>query len=78
VPAKTLGSKVAHVLGMVFRDGGRKRDEEVEMLDGDALRARVGECKPRKTEQPEEHMIRIDGPRPGAPRTWRDVAGLSR
>jgi hypothetical protein len=67
------------VLGIVFRDGGRKRVEEVEMLDSDALRARVGECKPRKTEPlPEEHMIRIDGPRPSMPRNWRDAAGLSR
>ena len=64
---------------MVFRDGGRKHREEVEMLDGEALRARVGECRPRKTEQPaDEHQIRIDGPRPGAPRSWRDVAGLTR
>ncbi len=63
----------------MFRDG-KKRVDEVEMLDCDALRARVGECKPRKTELqvPEEHMIRIDGPRPSTPRTWRDAAGLPR
>jgi hypothetical protein len=63
----------------MFRDGGRKREEKIEMLDCDALRARVGECKPKKAERPaDEHLIRIDGPRPGTPRTWRDVAGLSR
>lgn len=67
---------MTHVLG---RGGARKREEEVEMLDCDALRARLGERAPRKIDPlPDEHLIRIDGPRPSTPRTWRDVAGLTR
>lgn len=64
----------------LFRDtGGRRREDPVEMLDQDALRARIGECAPRAAPRPRDEVIlRVDGPRPSTPRTWRDVAGLPR
>ena len=71
---------MASVFVMLFRDICRRRDDEpIEMLDGDALRARIGECMRRAPERPRDEVIqRIDGPRRSAPRTWREVAGLSR
>lgn len=63
----------------IFRDGGRRRepDDEVETLDIEALRARIGERAPRAPGRPpEERLERIDGPRPSQPRSWRDAAGI--
>jgi hypothetical protein len=64
----------------LFRDVGRRRaDDGIEMLDLDALRARIGERAHRAPERPrDEVIVRTDGPRRSTPRTWRDIAGLSR
>lgn len=65
----------------MFREGGRRRrdDDHPEMLDLDALRARIGECQPRTQQPPRlELMERIDGPQPSQPRSWRDALGISR
>ncbi len=68
------------VFVQLFRDIGRRRDDDdIEILDQDALRARIGECAPRAAERPCDEMIRrFDGPRSSTPRSWRDVAGLPR
>lgn len=64
----------------IFREGVRRRDDgdHPEMLDLDALRARIGEFVPRTIEPPRpELMERLDAPHPSS-RNWRDALGLSR
>ena len=62
----------------LFRDTGSKRREDpIETLDQDALRARIGEWVTR--ERPRQKTIqRSDGPRPSTRAPERGVAGLPR
>jgi hypothetical protein len=59
------------MVGDIFRGIGKRRGDPIEQLDRDALYARVG--PPPAPKQPAEAgaYIRMDGPRPAQPRTWR-------
>lgn len=59
------------MVGDIFRGIGKRRGDPIEHLDRDALYARVG--PPPAPKQPAEAgaYIRMDGPRPAQPRTWR-------
>ena len=59
------------MVGDIFRGIGKKRGDPIEQLDRDALYARLG--PPPAPKQPREPgaYIRMDGPRPAQPRTWR-------
>jgi hypothetical protein len=53
-------------------------DEEVEMLDLEALRSRIGEpVAKRPPAQPQADLLRSDRAQPSE-RSWRRIAGLSR
>ena len=59
------------MVGDIFKSIGKRRGDPIEQLDRDALYARVG--PPPAPKQPAEAgiYIRVDGPRPAQPRTWR-------
>lgn len=59
------------MVGDIFKSIGKRRGDPIEQLDRDALYARVGPPPAPKQSAEAGIYIRVDGPRPAQPRTWR-------
>lgn len=67
----------------LLRGIGKRHDEceEVEMLDLETLRSRIGEPAPRKEPVPPAPVpeyVRSDGRQSPTESSWRRIAGLTR